>query len=89
VVVDAEVEARVVLVAVDAQRRACLPRLSPPARSPASIAAINRSASGRLAPAAYAATVASSTSVPTSMLPATLKSSNARWPHASMQCLPV
>ncbi len=37
---------------------ACLPRLSPPAASPAASAAIRRSANGRSAPAAYAAAVA-------------------------------
>ena len=67
----------------------CLPRLSPPAASPACMALIRRSASGCPALAAKASAVASITRGPASMLPATLTSCCSRWPHQSTHALPV
>src|SRR5436305_4746484 len=67
----------------------CLPRLSPPAASPAAIAATRRSASGSAEFARYASAVAWITCGPASMLPATLQPSPRRWPHHSMHASPV
>src|SRR5262249_1397808 len=67
----------------------CFPRLSPPAASPALIAAISRRVNESVAFRSYAAAVSSMTLAPASMLPATEKLSPARCPHQSMQAFPV
>src|SRR5262249_6103293 len=67
----------------------CFPRLSPPAASPAFMAAISRRGKESVALRSYAAAVSSVTLAPASMLPATQKSSPARCPHQSMQAFPA
>src|SRR5499433_1106106 len=67
----------------------CFPRLSPPAASPARIAAISRRGKASTALRSYAAAVSSMTLAPASMLPATEELSPARCPHQSMQAFPV
>src|SRR6516162_1244933 len=67
----------------------CFPRLSPPAASPAFIAAISRRGKESAPLRSYAAAVSSMTLAPVSMLPATEKLSPARCPHQSMQAFPV
>src|SRR6516164_6511300 len=67
----------------------CFPRLSPPAASPALIAAISRRGNESVAFRSYAAAVSSITLAPASMLPATEILSPARCPHQPMQPFPV
>jgi hypothetical protein len=67
----------------------CLPRLSPPAASPARMAASRRRGKGRLLLAIQVFAVSSSTSAPASMLPAMEKPLPAICPHQATQSRPV
>ena len=88
-IVDPEIEAPVGLRSLDAERRRLLARLSPPAASPASMAASSRSTNGRSGLDAKASQVRSTTSGPASMLPATDIPGTTRWPAQPTQPEPV